>query len=93
MNWKKALMYGSFATGAVLFFTGRRPAALVLAGVGVATFAADNPEKFQELWHRMPEYIDRGAKFVNMAAAFLEPPSEQEDESHGDMFVADGGRH
>jgi hypothetical protein len=26
MDWKKALMYGSFAAGAILFITGRRPA-------------------------------------------------------------------
>jgi hypothetical protein len=93
MNWKKTLMYGSFAAGAVLFFTGRRPAGLVVAGIGVATLAADNPEKFRELWHRMPDYLDTGAKYVNMAATFLERVAEQTSEVHRDMPVADGGRY
>ncbi len=87
MDWKKTLMYGSFAVGAVLFFTGRRSAALVATGVGIATLAADNPEKIQELWRRMPEYLDKGVKLVDMATTFLDRVAEQE----GDMLVADGG--
>ncbi len=87
MNWKKTLMYGSFAAGAVFFFTGRRSAGLLATGVGIATLAADNPEKFQELWRRMPEYLDKGVKLVDMATTFLDRVAEQE----GNMLVADGG--
>jgi hypothetical protein len=76
MDWKKALVYGSFAAGAVLFLSGRRPAGIVVAGIGVATLAAEHPEKFEELWRRMPEYVDKGGKLVDMAAAFLERMSE-----------------
>ena len=78
MDWKKALIYGSFAAGAVLFLTGRRPAGLAVAGIGLATFASENPEKFEELWRRMPEYIDKGSKFVDMAATFLERLGQQQ---------------
>jgi hypothetical protein len=77
MNWKKALMYGSFAAGAVLFLSGRRPAGLAVAGIGVATLAAEHPEKFEDLWRRMPEYIDKGGKLVDLAASFLERLGEQ----------------
>ncbi len=77
MDWKKALMYGSFAAGAVLFLTGRRPAGLAVAGIGVATLAAEHPEKLEELWRRMPEYVDKGAKLVDIAASFLERLGEQ----------------
>jgi len=45
MNWKKGLIYGSFGAGAVLFLTGRRPAGLLVAGIGLVALAADNPEK------------------------------------------------
>ena len=72
VDWKKALIYGSFAAGAVLFLRGRRSAGLVAAGIGVATFAASHPEKFEELWRRMPEYVDKGGKLVDMTAALLE---------------------
>jgi hypothetical protein len=76
MDWKKALIFGSVAAGAVLFFTGRRPAGLAVAGIGVATLAADNPEKLQELWRRLPEYVDRGGKLVDTAANILEKLAE-----------------
>ncbi|HST79258.1 MAG TPA: hypothetical protein VLN58_12290, partial [Verrucomicrobiae bacterium] len=64
MDWRKVLMYGSFAAGAVLFLTGRRPAGLAVAGIGVATLASEHPEKFEEIWHNLPEYIEKGSKFV-----------------------------
>jgi hypothetical protein len=72
MDWKKALIYGSFAAGAALFLSGRRPAGLAVAGIGVATLALENPEKFEDLWRRMPEYVDKGGKLVDIAASFLE---------------------
>src|SRR5579859_6388260 len=91
MDWKKTLMYGSFAAGAILFLTGRRPAGLAVAGIGVATFAAEHPEKFEELWHRMPEYIEKGSKFVDMASTFLERMG-QEKGGYRNMPVAGGNR-
>jgi hypothetical protein len=76
MDWKKALIYGSFAAGAVLFLSGRRPAGLAVAGIGVATLALEHPDKFEDLWRRMPEYVDKSSKLVEVAAAFLERLSE-----------------
>lgn len=72
MDWKKALMYGSFAAGAVLFLTGKRPAGVALAAVGVATLAAQHPEKLEDVWRRMPEYLERSSKLVDLASTFLE---------------------
>lgn len=93
MDWKKTLIYGSFAAGAVLFLTGRRPAGLVVAGIGVATLAAEHPEKFQELWRQMPEYIEKGSKFVDMASSFLERIGEQRAGGYRNMPVAGGTRY
>jgi S-formylglutathione hydrolase FrmB len=92
MDWKKTLMIGSFAAGAILFLTGRRPAGLAVAGIGVATFAAEHPEKFEELWHRMPEYIEKGSKFVDMASTFLERMGQERGGYHN-MPVAGGNRY
>jgi S-formylglutathione hydrolase FrmB len=91
MDWKKMLMIGSFAAGAILFLTGRRPAGLAVAGIGVATFAAEHPEKFEELWHRMPEYIEKGSKFVDMASTFLERLGEEKS-GYRNMPAAGGSR-
>jgi hypothetical protein len=72
MDWKKALMYGSFAAGAALFLTGRRPAGVAVAAIGVATLAAQHPEKIEDLWRRMPEYLEKGGKLVDIASSFLD---------------------
>lgn len=72
MDWKKGLIYGSFVAGAVLFITGRRPAGLAVAGIGVATLISEHPEKFEDLWRRMPEYIDKGGRLLDRAAGLVE---------------------
>jgi hypothetical protein len=93
MDWKKALMYGSFAAGAALFLSGRKPAGLAAAGIGLATLASRHPEKFEELWRRMPEYLDKGSQFVDMAADFLEQMGEQaEQAAQSGLRIARGGR-
>jgi hypothetical protein len=93
MDWKKALMYGSFAAGAALFLSGRKPAGLAAAGIGLATLASRHPEKFEELWRRMPEYLDKGSQFVDMAADFLEQMGDQaEQAAQSGLRIARGGR-
>jgi len=92
MDWKKVLIYGSFAAGAVLILTGRRPAGFAVAGIGVATLASEHPEKFEEIWHHMPEYIEKGSKFVDMAAAFLERVGEHQGGLRN-MPIAGGSRY
>ncbi|HLW55509.1 MAG TPA: hypothetical protein VKW06_21960 [Candidatus Angelobacter sp.] len=72
MDWKKGLIYGSFAAGAILFITGRRPAGMAVAGLGLATLIAEHPDKFEDLWHRMPDYIDKGGRLLDRAASLIE---------------------
>lgn len=93
MDWKKTLIYGSFAAGALLFLSGRRPAGLAVAGVGLATFAAENPEKFEEIWNHLPEYIEKGSKFVDMAATFMEKLGQHQGGGYRNMPVAGGTRY
>ncbi|HKT49421.1 MAG TPA: hypothetical protein VJV96_03960 [Candidatus Angelobacter sp.] len=93
MDWKKVLIYGSFAAGAILFLTGRRPAGLAVAGIGAATLASEHPEKFEEIWHNLPEYIEKGSKFVDMAAAFLERIGEHQGGGVRNIPVAGGSRY
>src|ERR1051325_5304189 len=91
MDWKKTLIVGSFAAGAILFLTGRRPAGLAVAGIGGANFALEKPGKIAKQWDRMPEYIEKGSKFVDMASTFLERLG-QERGGYRNMPVAGGNR-
>jgi len=45
-NWRKGLVIGSFAAGALLLIKGHRPAGIAAATVGLAILAAEYPEKF-----------------------------------------------
>lgn len=92
MDWKKAVIYGSFAAGALLFLTGRRPAGLAVAGIGLATFASEHPEKFEELWRRAPDYIEKSGRIIDMAAAFLERLAQQQG-GYRNMPAASGSRY
>jgi hypothetical protein len=65
-NWKRALLAGS-AGAAVVMFLKRKPAAgVILAGVGLATLASEYPDKFAEFRERLPEYVERGNRFLDV---------------------------
>jgi hypothetical protein len=75
-NWRRALIFGSLGASAFLLVAGRKPAAGLLAGVGLAAWASEYPEHLQHLWERAPEYVDKGNHVLSMAATFLERLAE-----------------
>jgi hypothetical protein len=75
--WKQALVLGSLAAGAVLLFTGRRPAGVIFATLGAAVLASEYPEKFEALWENAPEYLERGTQLVATIARIGERFAEQ----------------
>ena len=93
MDWKKVLIYGSFAAGAVLFLTGRRPVGLAVAGIGLATLVSEHPEKLEELWRRAPDYIERSGRLIDMAAAFLERLAQHQGGGYRNISAAGGSRY
>ena len=87
MNWKRALSFSCLGASVFLLVTGRKPAAGVLAGVGLAALASEYPEHLQRFWERAPEYVDKGNQVLNMAAAFLERLAEQRALRPGSPYV------
>lgn len=63
-NWKKALIGGTLASGAILAVTGKRTAGLIIAGIGGALLAAEYPEKVQQLRDHLPDYVDRAVRVL-----------------------------
>lgn len=59
-NWKKAVIFGSIGTGAVLVLTGRRPVGMAVAAAGLAVLASEYPEKFEAVWENAPDYLQKG---------------------------------
>ena len=75
-NWKRILSFGCLGASAFLLMTGRKPAAGVLAGVGLAALASEYPEHLQRFWERAPDYVNKGNRVLSMAATFLEHLAE-----------------
>jgi len=67
-NWKRAVIAGSAAVSAIMFLKGKRAAGVLLAGVGLAALASEYPEKFAQLRKNLPDYVDRGTAFLEMAS-------------------------
>ena len=67
-NWKVALISGSAGVGTVLLLKKKWTAGIILAGVGLATLASEYPEKFEEVRRRLPDYIERGNNFLEVAS-------------------------
>ena len=79
MDWKKILMYGAFGAAAYLLLTKKRAAGFAAAGIGLATIAAENPEKFEQLWNQAPEYLEKGHRIVNSIQSLVERLAEHNE--------------
>lgn len=67
-NWKVALIGGSAGVGTVLFLKKKWTAGIILTGVGLATLASEYPEKFEEVRRRLPDLIERGNGYLEVAS-------------------------
>ncbi|HZQ92714.1 MAG TPA: hypothetical protein VFA60_13040 [Terriglobales bacterium] len=81
-NWKKALLVGSFAAGALLALRGYRRASLAAAGVGAAVLASQYPDEIRDLWDRAPELLERGARIAAVVAAIRNRCRDREVEDY-----------
>lgn len=66
-NWKRAVIAGSAATAAVLVLKGKRPAAVLVGGVGLAVLASEYPNQFGKIREELPSYVRQGTKFLDLA--------------------------
>lgn len=67
-NWKQAVVVGSLAGSALMFVQRRNPAGVILAGVGLATLASEYPETFRRIRKELPNYVDRGSRFLEIVS-------------------------
>jgi hypothetical protein len=66
-NWKRAVIAGSVGTATVLLLKGKRPAAVLVGGVGLAVLASEYPEKFTRIREELPSYVRQGTRFLDLA--------------------------
>ena len=66
-NWKQAAIAGSIGAAVILLIKGKRSAAVLMGGVGVAFLAAEYPHKFERFREEFPSYVQKGTDFVDLA--------------------------
>jgi hypothetical protein len=66
-NWKRAVIAGSIGTAAMLLLKGKRPAAVLVGGVGLAVLASEYPNQFEQIRDELPQYVRQGTKFLDLA--------------------------
>jgi hypothetical protein len=76
-NWKRALVFGSLGAGALLLLTGKRPAGVAAATVGLAVLASEYPEAFERVWEQAPDYVTRGIQIFQTLSSITERFAEQ----------------
>jgi hypothetical protein len=66
-NWKRAVIAGSVGAAAVLLMKRKRPAAVLVGGVGLAVLASEYPSQFEKIREELPSYVRQGARFLDLA--------------------------
>jgi hypothetical protein len=76
-NWKRAVVFGSLGAGALLLATGKRPAAIAMATVGLAVLASEYPESFERVWEQAPDYVTHGVQIFQTLSQLAERFADQ----------------
>jgi len=66
-NWKRAVIAGSVAAATMLVLKGKRPAAVLVGGVGLAVLASEYPDQFVRIREELPSYVRQGTKYLDLA--------------------------
>ncbi|HKM47723.1 MAG TPA: hypothetical protein VJX69_09045 [Terriglobales bacterium] len=66
-NWKRAVIAGSVGAATMLLLKGKRPAAVLVGGVGLAVLASEYPDQFGKIREELPSYVRQGTKFLDLA--------------------------
>lgn len=66
-NWKRAAIAASAAGALILVLKGRRPAAVLVGGLGMAVLASEYPDKFAQIREDLPSYVRQGTRFLDLS--------------------------
>src|SRR5437763_16553226 len=66
-HWKRVLLGGAARLSAICLLKGSRTGEVIFGGVALATLASEYPDEFAEFRRKLPDYIERGSTFVDVA--------------------------
>ena len=65
-NWKRALLAGSSVASVILLLRGKRAPGILFGGISLATLASEYPDQFAEFRENLPDYVERGTRFLDV---------------------------
>lgn len=65
-NWKRAVIAGSAGAAALLLLKRKRPAAVLVGGVGLAVLASEYPDQLEKIREELPAYVRAGTRFLEL---------------------------
>ena len=92
-NWKKAVIAGSVAAGAILILKGKRSLGAAAATGGLVLLASEYPEQFEQVWENAPEYISRGSQIFQTVQRLAERFANEAARQGGDVLRAVGDEY
>ena len=76
-NWKKAVIAGSVAAGALLLIKGKRSLGAAATTAGLVLLASEYPDEFEQIWQNAPDYIARGSQIFSTVQKIAERFAEE----------------
>ena len=67
-NWKRGLIAGSAGLSIILLLKGKPTGGLLFGGVALATLASEYPDEFAEIRKRIPDWVEHGSTFLDVAS-------------------------
>jgi len=87
-DWKRLLVAGSAAASVILLLKGKTAGGLLVAGVGLATLASEYPDEFAEFRDNLPDYADRGTKYLELVSGVVQRIARETGRSRGNWLEA-----
>jgi len=67
-NWKRGLIAGSAGLSMILLLKGKHTGGLLFGGIALATLASEYPDEFAEIRKRIPDWVEHGSTFLDVAS-------------------------
>lgn len=87
-DWKRVLVAGSAGASVILLLKGKTAAGLLVAGAGIATLASEYPEKFAKVRDHLPDYAERGTKYLELISRVVERIAHQAGRGNSRWYEA-----
>jgi hypothetical protein len=67
-SWKRAVLAGSAGLSAIFLLKGNRTGGVIFGGIALATLASEYPDEFARFRRKIPDYVERGTTFLEVAS-------------------------